>query len=519
MTTPPAVSFERITKHFGALAANAEITFTVAPGEIHAVVGENGAGKSTLMKILYGHLRADSGRVLLDGRPVAFNHPRQAIRAGIGMVHQHMLVFPNLTAWENVIAGEEPSRAGQLEVKRARGRVEDLCRRYGMDLDPDAAAEDLPYGLRQHIELLRVLHRGSNVLILDEPTSLLAPPEVERFLCLLKRLKAAGHTILLVSHRLGEVMAVSDRITILRRGRRVGTYASSVTHRDEIARSIVFGVESGDDSFRPTASASTDSSRSKTFRPVKPALEVDRLSTVAMGREAGLEEVSLKLWPGEILGIGGVVGNGQRTLAAALLGFLPEESGRCLMNGVEITGLGVRERMERGFTWLPGNPAEEALLPRWSIWENMALGRQRRRHFQTVGILQKREIRRWAKNELAVHAVAHPSLDEPVETLSGGNRQKLALAKVLAGRPKLAILEQPGRGLDIRALDRLRRHVRVLRAYGTSFVLISYDLEELLALCDRIGVLYRGRLMGIMDRESVDCHRLARWMVGESGGV
>jgi general nucleoside transport system ATP-binding protein len=512
----PLIRLENISKCFGSLWANDRISFQVEEGEVHAVVGENGAGKSTLMKILHGQLGADSGTIYLRGKPVELHNPGEAHQAGIGMVHQQLLIFPQLTTLQNVMLGSEPSRWGFISLDAAREKLRQLCSSFGFQLPLDEMAGELSFARRQQIELLRVLYRGAKVLIMDEPTSLLAPLEVSKLLALLRSLKADGHTILFISHRLEEVFAIADRITILRRGRRVRTDLAARTTPEDVMRTIVSG---GPD----TPPVSIKDEEAKSVSPwtspatmATPLLELRNLTRGLSGNEVGLDNLSLQVFQGEVLGLGAVVGNGERTLARLMSGSLPVQQGHIFFRGREITSLSIRERAEIGFRWLPANPPEEAMLPTKSIWENCLLGRQRKRSFQSKGRLLMGRIMPWVDELLRNNAVIYPHVEEPLSSLSGGNQQRIALGRVLEGSPSLVLLEQASRGLDIRARDRLYQRIRTLSDNGAAFLLLSYDMDELLSLSHRIGILYRGKLMGVMEKDKASRETLGKWMLGLS---
>jgi simple sugar transport system ATP-binding protein len=508
------------------LLANQDVSFEVMGGDVHAIVGENGAGKSTLMKVLYGHHRADSGRITLDGSPVDFRHPREAVRAGIGMVHQQLLIFPQLTSLENIVVGAEPARWGRVNHSEARRRVERLCDSFSFKLPLEKTAGEISFAHRQQIEILRVLYRGAKILILDEPTSLLAPPEAAQLLKLLKSLQANGHTILFISHRLGEVFGVADRITVLRRGRSVRTCLASETTSEELIR-LIIGEDRECRSGAFTSNATAQIPQPAPPPPVPAAattapsttesstiLDLRNVTAERADHEVGLEKFSLRIEAGEIFGLGAVVGNGERTLARIIAGGLPIQSGRILLGGKEIHSLPIRERTRLGLRWLPANPPEEALMPARSIWENCLLGRQRKESFQNNGWLLRDRIMPWVEDLLRANTVVYSRITEALSTLSGGNQQRIAVARILAGSPALVLLEQPTRGLDIHARERLYARIRTMCANGVTFLVISYDLDELMALSHRIGILYRGRLMGVAQREEAARDKLGRWMLG-----
>lgn len=523
----PIFHLEGVAKRFGAIWANRNISVDFLEGEIHALVGENGAGKSTLLKLLFGHIQPDHGRIYWRGRRVAFHHPFQAQRVGIGMVHQQLLIFPRLGTLENIIVGAETSRFGWLNKRRTRSRIAALCEQFGFDLPLDIPASELTYAHRQQVEIVRMLHRGAKVLLLDEPTSLLAPPEVARFLDLLLNLKAQGHTIVFVSHRLEEVFAIADRISVLAGGRIIASSLAAEVSQDQVAQQIL-SLQEAPISF-PAANATVSPvlSEQPAYPQVEtapdggwdkqlvPCLELKGVSTKPAGHETPLVELSFSIAePGDIVGLGGIVGNGLRTLAHVLSGFSSFVRGQITYHGEDLSRLSAVQRAQLGFRWLPANPLEEALLPWNSLWENMLLGHQRDRHLQAYGLLRRARVIARSIELLDAHGVRFLNPAQHLKTLSGGNQQRLALARALAGHPRMVILEQPGRGLDIQAQRLLCRQVRSLSTTGTTFLVLSYDLDELLTMCHRVGILYRGRLMGMVTQDMVQRDQLGSWMLG-----
>jgi len=518
ISTKPFIALRTISRRFGPVSANRDVSLDLVEGEIHAIVGENGAGKSTLMKILSGELQPDGGEIRLRGHRITFRRPQDAIAAGIGMAHQHFLVFPQLTAMENIIVGKEPGRWGWINRRQADQELLALCRSIGFALPLEVLAARLSFAHLQQIEILRLLYRKVKVLIFDEPTSLLAPPEAERFLDLLHTLQSSGHTILFISHRLREVLAVADRVTILNRGRALGTFMTTEISQERLVQLVIAGADAGSNHHRHTIPSPSP----PTFHPPPftlpssptPILELNEVTTRSGYQEANLDRFSLTLARGEIVGLGGVVGNGQRTLALQLIGLQPVERGSIVFSGQEITRLSPGERLAMGIRWLPANPVEEALLPSRALWENLLLGHQRQPFLQRFGWLRRKIIKQRAAEHLDRNNVVHASLDEPLSRLSGGNMQKLALCRVLEGSPSLVILEQPSRGLDLRAQEHLRDRIIELNRGGVTFLIISYDLEELLRLSHRLGILYRGRLIGLTTPAEASHEQLGRWMLG-----
>lgn len=518
ISTKPFIALRTISRRFGPVSANRDISLDLVEGEIHAIVGENGAGKSTLMKILSGELQPDGGEIRLRGHRITFRRPQDAIAAGIGMAHQHFLVFPQLTAMENIIVGKEPAHWGWINRRQADQELLALCRSIGFALPLEVPAARLSFAHLQQIEILRLLYRKVKVLIFDEPTSLLAPPEAERFLDLLHTLQSSGHTILFISHRLREVLAVADRVSILNRGRALGTFMTTEISQERLVQLVIAGADAGSNHHCHT----TPTPSPPTFQPPPftlpssptPILELNEVTTRSGYQEANLDRFSLTLARGEIVGLGGVVGNGQRTLALQLIGLQPVERGSIVFSGQEITRLSPGERLAMGIRWLPANPVEEALLPSRALWENLLLGHQRQPPLQRFGWLRRKIIKQRVAEHLDRNNVVHASLDEPLSSLSGGNMQKLALCRVLEGSPSLVILEQPSRGLDLRAQEHLRDRILELNRGGVTFLIISYDLEELLRLSHRLGILYRGRLIGLTTPAEASHGQLGRWMLG-----
>ena len=524
---PPLIAFRGISKRFGAFWANRDITLEIEEGEIHALVGENGAGKSTLMKILFGQYQPDSGSLLLRGRPVSFRTPRRAVDAGIGMVHQQPSVFPRMTALENIVLGWEPRKRGRKPMwfrpGEARDTLERLCRSFAFDLPLDMPARDLSFAQLRQIEILRVLYRGARIIILDEPTSLLSPPESAGLLRSIQTLGSNGHTLIFISHRLEEVFSVARRISVLGKGVLTATLKTSETCPEEVVGLMMAELGPLHSSVKREGAVSPrEAAVSGAGVPVLPdvgpsgpaTLQIRGLTVEGRGAEYGLENFSLEVAQGEILGIGGIAGNGHRTLARALAGVIPVRSGEILLNGCSIEGRSVAERLELGLGWLPADCAGEWMLPGMTVWENLLPDSKGMRPFTAWGGLLKDKIRRWATQEAAQYEVACGDVDMPVEGLSGGNRQKLALGWLFAAHRRVLVLEQPAQGLDLRAQERLRETVRRLSGEGVAFVILSHDLHQLMLLCGRIAVLYKGKITGVADAETATPELLGNWMLG-----
>jgi simple sugar transport system ATP-binding protein len=442
------------------------------------------------------------------------------------MVHQDILFFPQLSVLENITLGCERAvgygeaqkkggKSSRLAAIFGTGHAKEMAVRIqdslGLNLDLDRQAKELPFAQRQQIELVRLLYRGAEILILDEPTSLLSPGETKRLLDLMESMREGGRTVLFISHRLGEVFSISDRITVLRKGCVAATLDAGATCVEEIAGLMVGGRLAPD---ADRAGALTGLPRRSTDADAA-VLELRSVGVGPAGTEPGLRDISISVEKGEIFGIGGIVGNGQRSFARILAGKTRPDSGSILFEGADITRLGIEKRLGKNIRWLQESPAEEALLPGRPLWENFLLGRQREEEFAKAGLIRKDGVVRFSMEQISLANIAASGPFESVSGLSGGNRQKVALARVLIGPPRLAILEQPCRGLDLLAAGSIRDRIfRLSRAEQVSFIVISYDFDELLFLCDRIAVIYRGEIVGIAERATVSRELLGRWAAG-----
>jgi ABC-type uncharacterized transport system ATPase subunit len=491
-----------VTRRFGALVANDAIDLAVAPGSIHAIVGGNGAGKTTLMRLLQGMDRPDAGTVVVNDAPVAFTSPADAFAHGIGMVHQEFMLVPGLSLLENLILAHEPAgRLGLIDTARARAEAAALERQAGLALDWDQLAELAPVHVRQVVEILRLLFRGVDVLILDEPTAVLAPAQVAELIALLRRLRAGGRTILFISHKLDEVLAVADRITVLRGGRVIGTVTPAETSRDRLAQ-MMTGT--------PVAVA-TPGARSRGA----PVLRVETLAARDRNGAVRLNDVSLEVCGGEIVGIAGVAGNGQDELVACIAGLLPAERGRIALAGTEVAALPVAQRRRLGLGYLSADRAGEGLCLPASIAENAIAGQHRRPGLCRHGVLRPGAIAAHVERLLDRFSVVRRSAAMPVGSLSGGNQQRVAIARELDAAPRLLLACQPTRGVDIAGTAFIHRCLIDYCAGGGAVLLVSEELDELLALSDRIIVLYGGRVMGEVAR-GAGVEILGRLMLGEA---
>ncbi len=499
---PPAVELRDITKTWPGVRANDHVNFTVSKGEIHALVGENGAGKSTLMNILYGLIRPDSGEIKVNGQVARIQGPRDAIALGIGMVHQHFMLIPVLTVGENVMLGREPVTTGGLyDVRRAREEIAALTRRYGLALNPDDRMGDLPVGLQQRAEIVKVLYRGADILILDEPTGVLTPQEAIELFGVLRELQRSGKTIIFISHKLKEVLDISNRITVMRRGKVVGELITSQTSEQEIARMMV-----GRDVLLRV---------DKT--PAKPgpvALQVDGLTVLSDRNVPALRGVSFELHTGEILGVAGVEGNGQSELVEVLAGTRRASSGRIMLGGHEVTSLGARGIRQAGIAHIPEDRRGSGLVLNYSVADNLVLGRQRTKQFSWDGlILRLKSILAWARRLITEFDIRTPGAETAARALSGGNQQKIVVAREMASNPRVLLAAQPTRGVDIGAIEFIHRQIVAQRDEGAAVLLVSAELDEIRSLSDRIAVMYEGRIVSIEPPETSE-ERLGLLMTG-----
>jgi ABC-type uncharacterized transport system ATPase subunit len=497
-TQPPAVELRGITKRFPGVVANKDVEITVRRGTVHAIVGENGAGKSTLMKILYGVQRPDEGSISVDGRVVSLHSPSDAIGAGIGMVFQHFMLADNLTVLENVVLGAEKLHG---IGDRARKEIERISRDYSLDVHPDDMVADLGVGKRQRVEILKVLYRGAKTLILDEPTAVLVPQEVDELFDNLRELKSEGLTVIFISHKLDEVLSVADEITVIRRGTTVATVVpGSVTAR-QLAELMV-GSE------LPTASTEEST---VTDREV---LAVAGLSLPGPGGRPVLEDISLTIHAGEVLGIAGVEGNGQAELVEAIMGMREPSAGRIELEGKDITEWETRPIREAGVAYIPEDRHRHALLLDAPLWENRMLGHQTEEPNVKGPWVDSKGAKADTERIVREYDVRTPSIFVTAGSLSGGNQQKLIIGREMSHRPKVLIAAHPTRGVDVGAQAAIWDHIRAARREGLAVLLISADLDELIGLSDTIRVILRGRLSGEFDPDSVTAEDLGAAMTG-----
>ncbi|WP_187976089.1 ABC transporter ATP-binding protein [Mycetocola sp. JXN-3] len=474
-----------ITKKFGAFTANDRINLVVEPGQIHCLLGENGAGKSTLMNVLYGLYQADGGEILLDDEVQQFAGPGDAMRAGIGMVHQHFMLVPVFTVAENVILGHEQAGfAGVLKMKEARARVRDISARFGFDVDPDARVGDLPVGVQQRVEIIKALSQDARVLVFDEPTAVLTPQETDELMAIMQQLRAEGRSIVFITHKLREVREVADAITVIRLGKIVGE-ADPTASNAELAALMV--------------GRSVDLTVHK--EPAKPGNEVLKVSGLTVLDENGLKvvnDVSFSLRQGEILAIAGVQGNGQTELTEALLGLQQKVSGSITLNGSEILGASVRSILDAGVGFVPEDRNRDGLIAEFTIAENLMLDRSTGAPFVKAGSVQREFRDAFATEKRTEFDIRSGSINSFASELSGGNQQKVVLARELSRDLALFVAAQPTRGIDVGSIEFVHKRMVATRDAGVPVIVVSTELDEVVALADRIAVMYRGEIVGIV---------------------
>ncbi|HEX6548621.1 MAG TPA: ABC transporter ATP-binding protein [Candidatus Dormibacteraeota bacterium] len=495
-----ALELRGIVKTFGAVRANDGVDLAVEWGQVHALLGENGAGKSTLMNVLYGLVRPDAGQILLDGSPVRIAGPDDAIRRGIGMVHQHFMLIPVLTVAENVVLGHEESRQGVLDAAAARRDVDQLSARYGLEVPPGTLVRDLSVGLQQRVEILKALYRGARLLILDEPTAVLTPQEIERLFEIVRGLKAEGKAVIFITHKLGEVMAIADQITVMRRGKVVATTVPGETSPADLAskmvgRPVLLRVEKG---------------------PAHPAGVVLRLDGLSVNDERGqpaVRDVSLEVRAGEILGVAGVSGNGQSELVEAVIGLRPVVAGRIELQGKDVTHSSTHRRLEH-LSHIPADRHRMGAILEMPIFDNVVMETFDRRPFARGLIRMLDPVRRFAARVIKEFDIRAESPDEPMGSLSGGNQQKVVVGRELSTEPAVLLAAEPTRGVDVGSIEFIHRQLIRRRDAGLGVLLVSSELDEVLSLSDRVAVIYRGRIVAVLDSEEADRDRVGLLMAG-----
>jgi len=491
----------RITKDFPGIRANDDITLQLRRGEIHALLGENGAGKSTLMSILFGLYQADGGEIRKDGKPVAVKDPNEANALGIGMVHQHFKLVHNFTVLENIVLGVESTRHGVLRMEEAREKVVELSTRYGLLIDPDAQISDITVGMQQRVEILKMLYRENDILIFDEPTAVLTPQEIEELMRIMRGLASEGRSILFITHKLAEIMAVADRCTVLRKGRYIGTVEVKDASVEMLAEMMV--------------GRKVDFAISKQqAQPGKPVLSVRGLTVHGQGHKKAVNKVSFDVHAGEIVCIAGIDGNGQSELVYALTGLTPSQ-GEILLNGQPLEQLSIRKRNLAGLAHIPEDRHKHGLVLDYDLQQNLSLKRYFTSQMQRHGFIRFDEVRRYARRLIEQYDIrSGQGEDTPVRSMSGGNQQKAIVAREIDIAPELLIAVQPTRGLDVGAMLYIHEQLVKVRDAGKAVLLISLELDEVFQLADRILVIYEGELVAELDALTATAQELGLYMSG-----
>ncbi len=507
---PPVLEMRRITKRYPGVLANDGIDLDVRAGEIHALLGENGAGKSTLMNILYGLTTPDSGEILMNGAPVTINGPADAIRRGISMVHQHFMLVPVLTVAENILLGDEPM-ANRIFLDRgaAHDRIRELSRFFGTELDPDVKVGSLSVGWQQRVEILKALYREAKILVLDEPTAVLTPQETREVFTVLRRLTTAlGTSIVFISHKLYEVLDIADRITVIRRGKVVGSRIPSETDEDDLAEMMV-GRE---------VQLTVDRGES---HPGRPLLSVTGLNAKDDRGHVVVHDLDFEVRAGEIFGIAGVAGNGQDELVGALTGLRRPTSGRVVLDGRDVTGASPRGLHDAGVGFVPGDRHRFGLVLTFPLTDNLVLNDYYHPPYATGLRRNDGAVTAYAEQAIAEYDIRTPSATVSASTLSGGNQQKVIVAREFDGDLSLLVLDQPTRGLDVGSIEFIHRQAIRRRDSGVAIVLVSAELDEVLELSDRIGVMFRGRIVAVLDGRTADREEIGLLMAtgGRDSGI
>lgn len=496
----PLLRIENVTKQFPQVLANDSISLTIQKGEIHCLLGENGAGKSTLAEMLYGVHQPDAGAIYYKGQPVKLSSPRDAIDLGIGMVHQHFVLVPPLSVVENIVVGTE-SVGPLLDLGQASRKLEALCAEYGVELDLQAKIWHLSVGQQQWVEILKALYVGVDLLILDEPTAVLTPQEADKLFAIIRKMRADGLSIIFITHKLKEVMAVSDRVSVLRKGQLVSTVNTTDMTREDLAcmmvgREVVFQIEKDE------------------LTPGPVLLEISDLRAQDDRGHEALCGLSLEVREGEILGLAGVSGNGQRALFDVLTGARKATAGRVLLEGKDITNRSPRSIARRGVASVPEDRIHQGLIMDFGVDENLILGLQRESPFSKAGFLNRTAIGSFSRELIDSYEIMTPSATQVTKVLSGGNLQKVIMARELSQQPKCLIVNQPTRGLDVGATEYVRRRLLEQRDRGAAILLTSEDLDEIFNLATRIAVIFKGEIVGIFDAEEATIEEVGLLMAG-----
>ncbi|MBT1278733.1 ABC transporter ATP-binding protein [Thermoanaerobacter sp. CM-CNRG TB177] len=491
---------KNITKVFPKVVANDNVNLTVEKGEIHAILGENGAGKSTLMNIIYGLYKPDSGQLIFDGEELNLSGPHEAIEKGIGMVHQHFMLIPVLTVAENIVLGAEP-KGITYDREKANELIREISKKYHLEIDPEAKVKDLSVGLQQRVEILKAFYRKAKLLILDEPTAMLTPQETEKLFEIMRGLVKQGMSIIFISHKLEEVLEISDRVTVMRRGKTVGTLNTKETNEQELAnlmvgREVVLRIEKSE------------------YKPGDVVLSVKNLNVVDQQNVPKVKNVSFEIHEGEIFGLAGIDGNGQLELVEAIMGLRPKKSGNILFYGKDVTNFTTRQLYREGISYIPQDRQADGLVLDFTIAENLILREYKDSAYSRHGVIQYKKVYENAERKVKEFDIRPPEYMLKARGLSGGNQQKVILAREVGYNPKLLIAVQPTRGMDVGAIEYIHKRILELRDRGAAVFLISLELEEIMSLSDRIGVIYNGQLMDILDGKTATREQIGMLMAG-----
>ncbi len=493
-----------ICKTYGAVTANCEVDLTVRAGKVHAIIGENGAGKSTLMNILTDIQKPDAGQIILEGRSVVFKNPRDAVMHGIGMVYQEFMLFPGMSVLDNIILGSEPQKGPFIDYAAARKRIEEICDKYHFPIPLDALVDQLPVAIQQQVEIVKVLYKNAGIIILDEPTSVLTPQGIEGLFEAVRHLVSEGKTVLFITHKLGEVMEIADDITVLKNGRVVGTVCASDTNEAELARMMV-----GRDVFLRVEKEIT--------QPGEMLLEADSLTVREHRGVQRVKRASFSVRAGEIVGISGIAGSGQKELVEALVGLTPAESGEIRFGGKPITGLTVGQRRKLGIGYVAQDRSGVGTSRESTLWENVVMGFHLLDRFQRGPLLPQGEARQITRKVIANYSVKAQSIDLPIRNLSGGNVQKLLVGREFSQGKKLLVIEDPTRGVDVGAIEFIWKQILDIAKSGVGILLVSHELNEVMQLSDRILVMFNGLLLAPGNSRALSEEELGLWMLGGHG--
>ncbi len=501
--TVPVLEVRNCTKEFPGVKANQAIDFTLQAGEILAVLGENGAGKSTLMNIIYGLYKPTHGDIVVKGRPLQAQSPRDAIAAGIGMVHQHFQLIPTMTVLENIILGRETVTAGQLNLSRAYREILQLARQHNWDIEPGQLAGELPVGARQRVEIIKALYRKAEILILDEPTSVLTPQEIDSLFEVLRQLAAQGTSIIFITHKLREVMTIAQRILVLRQGQVVGNTLPRHTSEAELAALMV------------GRAVSLTVSKEVVTGPGPPVLELEQVCVLGRRGRLAVRDLSFTVHAGEIVGIAGIQGNGQTELVQTIAGLHHPHSGRIRLEGRDITRASPRQIVQRGgCSHVPEDRHEFGMVERFNVAENLVLNHYNQAPYSRFAMLRPRQIKQHARKLMQEFDLRVSGIEQTGGSLSGGNQQKMVVAREFGRNPRLLLVAQPTRGVDVGSIEFIHAQIVQLRNRGAAVLLASYEMDEIISLSDRVVVMFEGRLIGLLSSTQVDRNRLGLLMAG-----